>query len=185
VHENLQKLELEWRKLNAFSTPPQFGAREIDFQVAESKNVLFFSFEPSQHRPDARAEFPRTEGFGHIVVGSQIEPKDLFSFMCFGGQNNDGGTHVCSPEIAANVKAIASRKHHIQNNQIPSGFPSATAGCFSILHHFNLVTFGRKIIFEEHRDIAIVFNHQDSSHFHLPAGSRMLNVLPLSDGLSI
>jgi hypothetical protein len=164
VHENFQELEFKRRKYDGFAAPPEFGARKIDFHIAESKNVLIFSFKPAQNRPYARAEFPRAERFGYIIVGPQVEPENFFRFVGFGGQYNNRRAYSSQPDVPADVKAIPPGKHDIQNDQIPSGFAPATARGLTIPHHFDLVTVGYKIVLKEHGDVTIVFHQQYSSH---------------------
>ncbi len=69
-----------------------------------------------QHGADARQQFTRVEGLGHVVVGAELEPDDAVDFLAARRQHDhrrSGG--LVQP--LADRQAVFPRHHVVENDQ--------------------------------------------------------------------
>jgi hypothetical protein len=72
---------------------------------------------PFQDRLDARHQFARGKGFGHIIIGAQFQSDDAVDLIIACGQKQD--RHLGhGPDAAADLKAVHFRQTHIQHDQV-------------------------------------------------------------------
>ena len=94
----------------------------IDDQIAEDSHAAgcrghcALACDP-QGSPNPGQQFPGAEGFGDVIVGTQIQRIDLVPFLGAGRQNQDG----CQTALADSTDEILSvhiRQTQIQNHQV-------------------------------------------------------------------
>ena len=61
-------------------------------------------------------QLPHGEGLGDIVVRPQLQAQDLVGLLLPGGEHQNGNGRARFPDFAADVKAIHSRQHQVQEN---------------------------------------------------------------------
>ena len=71
----------------------------------------------AEHGADARHELARRERLGHVVVGAELETDDAVALVAAGGQE-DGGDRPARPDLAAQLKPVAARQHHVEHDQL-------------------------------------------------------------------
>ena len=69
------------------------------------------------HRADAGQQLSRLERFGEIIIRSELQSDDPVDRLVDGRHHDDRNLRL-DPDIAAKLKAVPARKHHIENHQI-------------------------------------------------------------------
>ena len=86
AHESRQQLQLRVRGFHALAVAAQLETRQV--QLAAAKAMHFatrFRHAAAKHGPDARAQFPRAERLGHVIVRPEVQPQNLLGLLRLGG----------------------------------------------------------------------------------------------------
>src|SRR5687768_13704889 len=68
LDERVEQAELDRRDLDRPAVPPHFAAREVDFDLTERVRLLRGLRGAAQQRLDPRAQLPRAERLGDVIV---------------------------------------------------------------------------------------------------------------------
>jgi hypothetical protein len=63
----------------------------------------------------ARFEFVQREGFGHVVVGAEVETLDAFVDAVRGGQDQHGQVRIARAQAAQHLEPGHARQAQIEN----------------------------------------------------------------------
>src|SRR5262249_4865125 len=72
----------------------------------------------AQERLDSSLQFRRFERFRKVIVAAGFESLNLAVEFRSGSKHQNRRIHAAFAEMAANIKAVSGRQHHIQNDQI-------------------------------------------------------------------
>src|SRR5262249_34109941 len=94
--QKVQDVKLCWRQLHQVITQADFVAPRMDDDVIinHSGFGIGISLLPTQHRFDPCQEHAWTEGFGEIIIGSELEPRDDIRILTPRRQHHDRN-HPC------------------------------------------------------------------------------------------
>src|SRR5688572_11331195 len=180
-----EQLELGGRRLDDCSAAPYFAAHGVHFDVAEAIDpvVRVCRWAAPERRANSGAQLPGAEGLRDVVVGAHIEAEDFLGFLRLGGQHDDWRAEAGLAQVAADLEAILTGQHHVQQNQIEGRLARAPRRRGAVANHLHVPPFDAQIVFEAEGDGGLVFDHEDPGHDGLPArawprGSRSSNVLP-------
>ena len=82
--------------------------------------VRFFSGPAAKDCLDPQNDFPRTEWFGHVIIGAEFETNDAIDLLCSRGQHQD--RNVARSRFAfqnfANFEPGHFWQHQIENDEV-------------------------------------------------------------------
>ena len=79
----------------------------------------------AEHCLDSGPKLDRVEGFSYVIIGAHLESEHLLCCLRLGSEHNDRIAESGASQLAANVKAVSARKHHVKENQIEGPFLNA------------------------------------------------------------
>lgn len=128
----------------------------------------------SQDRPNSGHQFARRKGFGHVVVGTQLEPEHPVDLTIARGEHDDGDI-AAAAELATHIHSIefacqADVENHELWRAISHLFESALARC--CLEHPVAVL--AEIHLDQVADVWVIFDKDNSG---LVIGHRELIVV--------
>jgi hypothetical protein len=104
-----------------------------------------------------------TEGLGHVVIGSQAQPPNFVNVVLPCGHENDRNLTAFA-DAPADSETAGSRKHEIQNDQVPAGFLRFLLSKIAVFDDSALEVFGLQVIPHQLRNAAVVLNDQYLFH---------------------
>src|SRR5262245_20201229 len=72
----------------------------------------------AQQRFDPCKELGGLKRFGDVVVGAKLQPYNLVDHLAACGKHDDRSPHVAATQVAADVKPVLPRHHHVEDDQI-------------------------------------------------------------------
>src|ERR1700730_7613087 len=117
-HEELEQRELLCRQLDRFSRASHAVGFEIHLEIRDLQRFGQWSSAPPCQRPDSRQQLPEREQLREIVVGADLEPRDAIVDGVPGGEHQYRGRDLPRPQLAAEVEAISTRQHYVENEDV-------------------------------------------------------------------
>jgi len=71
----------------------------------------------AHHRAHPGDELPRAEGFGHVIIGAELEAGDPVCFLGASGQHDDRNI-ARAPDGARDVEAVGLRKGQVEDHEV-------------------------------------------------------------------
>src|SRR5262249_23362429 len=99
----------------------RLGLCEVDLHIAEAElkdlgKILLLH--AAQQRLDPSQQLRWIERLGQIIVGAQFQPNNTVDYLRLGSKHQDGHVESSLPDLAAHVKAILTRQHDVENNDV-------------------------------------------------------------------
>src|SRR5882762_449597 len=124
-HEVAQQFELAYREVNRVAPARDFhvaviergaglnpdGAELVDGLASANRRAAQQCF-------DAGHQLQHVEGFGDVIVRTQLEADNLVRGLTTGGEHEDGRAQAGDANVATEVESVASREHDVQDNQV-------------------------------------------------------------------
>ena len=90
----------------------------IEFKVGDFQNRGLVGALTSEQGPDTGQKFVKGEGFGEVIIGSGIETRDFITDGVAGGEHQNRSADLFFAQLAADVEAVLSGEHEIQNDEV-------------------------------------------------------------------
>jgi hypothetical protein len=116
AHEEQQEVVFLESHFYQVSCPSDFSCGLIEFQVSIGERFAS-GLMPTQHCPNPCYEFIEDEGFGNVIVGSQVEITHLIRDFITGGEHDDRDI-VLEPQTTADLEAISSWHGDVQQDEM-------------------------------------------------------------------
>src|SRR5262249_3823159 len=116
-----------------------------------------------QQRAHAGDEFTHTEGFGNVVVCSQLESDDAVRFLSPGGQHQNRyiAKSVMTSHLSAHFKSSQARQHKVQNDQVGLLPPHFSEGDCPVRCGSHFEPFLLQVVLKQPDKIEFVLHNQD------------------------
>jgi hypothetical protein len=123
---------------------------------------------------DAGEQHVEGEGFGEVIVGSEIEGGNQVTVGIASGEHEDGSLVGTGTETAGDGEAIHEGKHDIEHNGVEGVSKSETEGGFAIARESDVVTLFGEALLEKVGHSGIVFGYKELHFpaFRLPEGTE-------------
>ncbi len=116
---------------------------------------------PAQHGLDACHQFARIEGFGHVVIGSDLESDDAVNVVTLGCEHDDGHRFATAAQPPADRQSIFSGQHQVKDHQFKTLARELAIHLRGISNDAHDVTLLGKVAVEEVAQSCVIVNHQD------------------------
>ncbi len=118
---------------------------------------------PAEVGLDPGGELRRVKWLGDVVIRSQAQPTNLVHRLGAGSDHKDG--HIDPvPNQAADVVAIASREHQVQQDQAKIPVQRLGDGQLSVVHDGDLKALYLQVVPLQHGNLRVVLRDQDFGH---------------------
>src|SRR5206468_803787 len=77
AHKHAEEAQFRGSDLDGAAAPPQFGAAEVHFTIAELRNSRFVNRGPPQLSANAGPQLAQAERFSDVIVGAGVEPHNF------------------------------------------------------------------------------------------------------------
>jgi hypothetical protein len=137
----------------------------IDFDVADLERAGWKrTLEAPEHGLHASYKFSRAEGFGDVVVRSNLEAKDTVGFATFGGQENHGycGQTLSLADGAAEFETVLAGDHDVEHEERRTLTLGVNDYSGAVGIDADGKTFVLQVMANETRNIRIVFDDEDA-----------------------
>jgi hypothetical protein len=85
-------------------------ASVVDHEIAAAKHVTAARrIHATQHRSNARHQFPRTEWLGDVIVRSKLQAREAIRLVDPGGQHDDRNVTL-APKRPRNLEPVEARQ---------------------------------------------------------------------------
>ena len=117
----------------------------------------------TQHGLDAGCQFARGEGFGHVIVGADIQTTHLVAFFTARGQHDDGNALavLVGLQAACEFDAAHARKHPVEDDQVRLHFAHQLLRLLHAERADRVVPGLGQVEGQQFLDRRFVFNHQN------------------------
>src|SRR6266850_1086691 len=117
----IEQPEFERAKRYGFPGMADAIGRRINRQLADLNGARRIGgrLGTAEQRLDAREQFARTEGLGHVIVSAHLKPDDAVGFLAAGGEHENGQTieRVIPANLPADFQAGKFRKHEVEKQE--------------------------------------------------------------------
>ena len=118
---------------------------------------------PAEVGLDPGGELRRVKWLGDVVVRPQAQPTNLVHRLGAGGDHKDG--HIDPvPNQAADVVAIASREHQVQQDQAKIPVQRLGHRLLAVVYNGDLKALYLQVVPLQHGDLRVVLGDQDLGH---------------------
>lgn len=172
AHEEGQQLEFSSGQGDAGTGERDLPCEHVDPQVAVDEHGRAArrrrrerALRTAQDSAYARDQLPGREGFRNVVVGSQFEPDDPIGLFTAGGEHDH--RHRCEgPEPPTHLKAVDSRKHEVEHDEIGRIGQGSVERCLTVTGHLDGEALALEISGHDLGDGLIVVDDENASGVH-------------------
>ena len=98
----------------------------VDDHVVEGDGALRRRAAP-EGRAHAGEQLGQAERLGHVVLGAQLEPRDLVHLPVARGQHDDGHRVALLAQGVEHLEAVLVREHHVEDDEVGRARPRAAS----------------------------------------------------------
>ena len=169
--EGFEQVEFLAAEVDGLAADVDFAPLHVDDEVAGADGRRFGGGRCSRGAAedgfDAGDDFAWVEGFGDVVIGTELQPDDFVDVVVAGGEHQDGEIGVvASSHAAADVPAVDAGQHQVEDEQVDGRDASRrrravspSAGFFD----------GEVLLLEVHTqecaDVVFVIDDEDAVHW--------------------
>ena len=120
LRQQQQQIELPAGQFAPLAAHPDLARRAIDFQWPHAQPVGRLGLaraRPTQHRGQARQQFPRVERLGQVVICADFNSHDAVHIIAPCREHHDGDLGK-GAQTATHLQPIDPRQHHIKNHGV-------------------------------------------------------------------
>src|SRR3954451_12080151 len=119
--ERTEDLELDIGDADLLLAQGDHAAAEVDLEVALVDRLLVGRLadhpRAPQRRLDPAAELAHREGLGYVVVGADLQPRDLVGLTSLRGQHDD--RHLAArAQLAADFDPVQLGQHQVEDHEV-------------------------------------------------------------------
>ena len=115
-----------------------------------------------QHCVDARQQLARGEGFGQVVVRTQLQAQDAVGLVAARGEHDDGQRRRAgTAQLTAQGDAVSTRQHQVQHQQIDALRGQHLAHLPPVGGHAHLQALALQVFGSQFADAGVVIDDQD------------------------
>src|SRR5207244_3497025 len=142
----------------------------VEREVLEPEGGRGLARLPAEERADARQELVEGKGLRQVVVGAEVETRDLVGDGVASGEEQHRGRHLFVAERLEDRQAVTAGQHHVEDDEVVGkARQEAVEGVGAVLRDLDRVAFFLEALADEVRDLALVLDDQ------YPHGSRRLS----------
>ncbi len=164
VHEVNQDVVFLTAEVYQFTVHLHLEAVGVYTHVGIFQQGFAIALFAAQHAFQAGVQFGQMEGFGQVVVGTQIQSGHLVFDRILGRKDNDiGHTVTFLLQVAQKVESVAIGQHDVEQNAVVFVHQGFLPCRFVSVGGFHKVAFFQQGAFGYFAQIGIVFNYK---YFH-------------------
>jgi hypothetical protein len=176
--ERLEQPPLGGREMHRFVPAPNGSRRDIDDQVLRHEpRARRLRRRSAQQRPNPRQELGRAEGLRQVVVGAEVQRRDLVLLRVADREDEDRYP-AGAPDLPARREAVHVGEVQVQHHEIRRIVEDGADGGAAVArrsHH--VATRGQRAL-DRTQDLRLVVHDQHDRVAHVAAGIRTPKVAP-------
>src|SRR5205807_8793691 len=139
----------------------------VEREVLEPEGGRGLARVPAEERANARQELVEGEGLRQVVVGAEVETRNLVGDGVARGEEQHRGRHLFVAGRLEDRKDVSAGQHHVEDDQVVGeARQEAVEGFGAVLRDLDGVALFLEALADEARDLALVLDDQ------YPHGSR-------------
>ena len=105
------------------------------------------------------------EGFGDIVVGTNLEAFEDILLKRLGGQEDDGHVGIGRADLLCEGEAVFLGHHHVEHTDVELGLQEGLEACIAIGAELSDKAFCLQILTKQHSEVFVILTKQDFQLF--------------------
>src|SRR3989454_11569599 len=118
-------------------TDARASRHRIDAQAAEAQLGALYRLASADERSYARFQLGEREGFGDVVIGSQVEAAHAIRLGVVRGKDQDAAGVVVAAQLAQHLEPVYARKTYVEYDEVIVFFragPQRELARFRVIH---------------------------------------------------
>src|SRR6266851_6992082 len=156
-HRPLARGEVE--KVRSDARPSRHG---IDAEAAETQLGALYRLAATDERAHTRFQLGEREGFGDVVIGSEVEAAHAVRLGVVGGQDQNAAGVVVAAQLTQHLEPVDARKTDVEHDKVIVFFragPQRELARFRVIHGVARLS---QRSYEPVRQRIVVFDYQNS-----------------------
>lgn len=184
--EDGEEAELGGGDVDAPSAEEDAMSGDVHGQFAEDEEigVGLVDVLPVEAAPDAEDEFAGAEGFGDVVIGTELESEDPVHLGGPGGEDEDGDTfgERVALEAFADLEPVDVGEHEVEHDEVGPLGPGGVEGLEAVGGGDDEEAAVAEFAHDQVPQIGFVIDHEDLGHATILSPSRGR---PVASGLHV
>src|SRR5262245_31309155 len=177
AQEVLEQRVLARRQLDAAGPAPHLAGAGVEREVGQPEDRRGRAASAPKEDAHAREEFLEGERLAQVVVGAEIEARDLVAHGVPGREHEHGHAQAFLADRLEHAEPVALGQHDVEHDEIPGRAVDGTLDPGgSVAGDLDGMPFLLEALADEARDLSVVLDHQNPHRIPVLATRRALSM---------